>query len=837
MSALPAFATDSQYFDEMSSSLGRASLREEFVFTPTRLKTALKMALGCAVAMSLGFAFNWDYVYLGMVLPILYNRQDTRFDLRQLHVTMVAACLIATLYYLILNFSQSPIVFGLVLGGLLIVTGALTTIPIFGPCIAISQVMTSAVLVVYFYRLTPPQNVFFALTVVNLLGYVTTLAVNYLIWPYSPRQEWDERLRRVTRTCRRAYAEWFARPGGDGGRLQRPNRQDRQIFRLLELLDTLKPTDEADPGVELRTRAMRRVQEKLILLQDLRRAGRQMAGQPLPATFADLGGEIDRQFQYLEDLLANRPSKNPASPGSLEAAVHAAIDALPEPKVAAMIRQDFLILCAELESSPGVFHDMGQLPAAERLYRRRQSLVWTPPFHPKMLLQLNAASFRHGIKVALIVLACMMFWQAFRWPAGATLVASGLTVALPVAGLAGRQAVLRVWGMLLGLACAYACIALVITRADSILGYGSCVFFFLFVLGCLSAQSFRVGYMGIQGLITFIFILVFTDQQTIDLEPLRERFVALVTGVIIADVIILNLWPVRQVHTFLASIANNFATCARAWGAFRKGGAELERQHVKSVSEFNRELVQTGRLALSVEFEGGEGGPRYGYFARMFIQIIALFEQMRLVSVERIAGRGGRLPYSRVDAISEQFVVLAARLGHPLGSDLKPARITPPDPARPNEILDRRAREVEQILDSMDRLTSLPNNPVAERGDEAMPRGTELPPPPDGPPRFENGVVPEAAAKPRGFLVFGLVAFIVITLVLLKALSNGTPFLLVGGIYFPAWFSACFIGAALAFVTVIALRSHPLTRAAGIALVFFNLSVIYAFLAWQFLFN
>ena len=34
--------------------------------------------------------------------------------------------------------------------------------------------------------------------------------------------------------------------------------------------------------------------------------------------------------------------------------------------------------------------------------------------------------------IALIVLACMMFWQAFRWPAGATVVISGLTVALPV---------------------------------------------------------------------------------------------------------------------------------------------------------------------------------------------------------------------------------------------------------------------------------------------------------------------------------------------------------------------------------------------------------------------
>jgi hypothetical protein len=118
-----------------------------------------------------------------------------------------------------------------------------------------------------------------------------------------------------------------------------------------------------------------------------------------------------------------------------------------------------------------------------------------------------------------------------------------------------------------------------------------------------------------------------------------------------------------------------------------------------------------------------------------------------------------------------------------------------------------------------------------------MPGRLESSPSPGAPPSFENGVVPEAPAKPRGFLIFGLSAFITVALALLKALSGGTPFLLVGGIYFPAWFSASVVGAALAFTTLIALRSHPITRASGSALVFFNLSVIYAFLAWLVFFS
>ena len=114
--------------------------------------------------------------------------------------------------------------------------------------------------------------------------------------------------------------------------------------------------------------------------------------------------------------------------------------------------------------------------------------------------------------------------------------------------------------------------------------------------------------------------------------------------------------------------------------------------------------------------------------------------------------------------------------------------------------------------------------------------GPSPPPQSEAAPRFSNGLVPEAAPRSRGFLVFGLLVGIIVGVVLLRVLSRGTPFLLVGGVYFPAWFSAGDIGASLAMVTVIALRSLPVTRTAGTGLVFFNFAVIYAFLAWLFLF-
>ena len=117
---------------------------------------------------------------------------------------------------------------------------------------------------------------------------------------------------------------------------------------------------------------------------------------------------------------------------------------------------------------------------------------------------------------------------------------------------------------------------------------------------------------------------------------------------------------------------------------------------------------------------------------------------------------------------------------------------------------------------------SAPAPPPAESGDA---------------PRFADGTVPEAPPRRRGWLAFGLVAFLGVAVALLWSLSRHTPFLLVGGIYFPAWFSAAVIGGAFAAVTVLVLRSFSLTRAAGTGLVFFNCAVIYAFLVWLVLFT
>ena len=121
--------------------------------------------------------------------------------------------------------------------------------------------------------------------------------------------------------------------------------------------------------------------------------------------------------------------------------------------------------------------------------------------------------------------------------------------------------------------------------------------------------------------------------------------------------------------------------------------------------------------------------------------------------------------------------------------------------------------------------------------DQKPPADPATPPQSLEAPRFADGLVPEAPPRRRGLWVFGGVVFVVVAVVLMRLLSGGTPFLLVAGIYWPAWFSAGVVGIALAAVTVVALRSYSVTRAAGTGLVFCNCTVIYAFLVWLLLFQ
>ena len=713
--ATPPYQTDTQLLGERPGSFAWASVRQEFAPSATRIQSAARLALGCTLALVLAFLFNWTPVSNAMIPPLLLNRPDARYDLQQSLWTIASTAVMGMFFYWTLNFSQNVPTFALVLGGGLLLHGALTTLPKVGPSLSIGQVITSSVLATYFYAPNRREGVFLPLAMELTLGFSVALLVNSLCWPYSPRREWDERFRRAWGVCRESCARWFAGGEPEGGVVRRPGPLDRQLEELLGLFhDSIKPVDAADPGLTVRRAAVRCLEEIVFLLQDLRRVGRRAHAADNPAAFARLGRAFDDGFAGLERVLAG---------GDLPAGFPSAgVEALPSPASGpdALRHENLRRLQATLGACPDAFRALALLPAGESVTQREQILKWTAPFEFADLRQLNAQSWRQGAKVAIVVLAALGTWQALRLPSGGTVLFLALLVMLPDLGRSTRQALDCALGVLLGLVVAFLAVASVVKYVETIFGYGLCVFGVLFVLGYLAGASPRLAYVGFQGAISFVVVFVSSDRQSVSLEPLRERFVALAFGVTIALVVLHNLWPVRKVKAMFKTLAENFARCARDWEKLRQAKREdLSARQEASVQGFNEGLVRAGLLVNTIELEGGEGSPRYGYAGRLLTHQVALFEQMHLFGQgwAELAAADPDLAW-RAGEIQVRLQVLAQRLGQPAEPPYAdPAPSGEPLPAPPatdenvrREALSQRAGEIEAILASLDRLTGLPSS-------------------------------------------------------------------------------------------------------------------------------
>ena len=696
------------------------SLRQEFALTPTRLRSAVKFALGTTLVMVLAFLFNWPAA-TGMAVALVITRSDSHYDLPQALVAAFTAGVAGAFYYWSLRYSQNLPLFVLVLGGGFIVLGALTTLPGFGVAISIGMVAGSSLLTGYFYQPNARSFLFLPFTSQLLLGFAAPLVVQFALWPYSPRQEWDESFRRIWNECRRVCARWFAGEQAPA----RPDALDHQTKEIFGLTSQrVHPVDPADEGVAIRTAASRRIQEVIMLLHDLQRLGRGRSATDEPAAQRQLGGEFDRHFAGLESLLTGK-GKTPA--GSLRKSGwknplvdgQAGEDRISETDL--LRREDLRRLRATLDECSESFRAMALLRQAESVTQRDQSFNWVPAFKLQDLRQFGTAQpWQRGVKVALLVLSCLLFWQAFRWPNGGTVLSSAIIVNLPDVGSSARKAITRVYGLLLGLLCALLCTLLVVRYVETIFGYGLCVFLTLACLGYLCGASSRVNYAGFQAATSFVLTFIGDDRQSVSLDALRTRFVGLVAGVVIAEIILRGIHPVRKVKDMFKGLADNFALCAQAWcGLFQATPEEFPARRKEFIKKYNQGFAGNIALNDSIEFEGSEGSARYGYSGRLLVHEDALFEQMRLIGMDwtRLA-RGGKPLPAEFDAIRQRFATLAERLGHPVDLPPFPAGADHPETADPDptgqrtqhlHILEQRLQQVESILASMDRLTALPS--------------------------------------------------------------------------------------------------------------------------------
>ncbi len=441
---LPTFATNTQRLGERPPSFAWASLRQEFAASPTRVQSAVCLALGGTLALCLAFVFNWAPVSTALFPPLLLCRPDVRYDLRQSLWTLASVTGMGMFFYWSLNYSQSLPWFLLVLGGGTLLYATLTTLPTIGAALSTGQVIASSLLAGHFYTPNARQDTFLPFFSAMALGFGVALTLNTVVLPYSPRREWDGRFRRAWNECRRTLARWFADEEPVANFTERPGRLDRQLAEVLGLLaERIQPVDAVDPGFALRQAATRRLEEIVILLQDLSRVGRGESADAVAS--GSLRRELDARFAWLGSILNGRETAPPVTSD----------DGPVSDEPASLPQEDLRRLRAALDDCPDAFRALARLPAAESVTQRDQSLTWTPPFRWSDLRRLDASSWQQGARVTLVLLTALVTWQWFLLPAGGEMLFLALLVMQPDLGRASRQSLDCAVGVLLGLLFAY----------------------------------------------------------------------------------------------------------------------------------------------------------------------------------------------------------------------------------------------------------------------------------------------------------------------------------------------------------------------------------------------
>ena len=709
------------------------TLRGELNPSAPRVRSALKLALAGTITLALVFQFDWPSPGTALLTVLLIGRPDSRLDFYEAMLAALASLVIGTIYYLMLNLVQDPPWFCLALCGVFTTLGALSVTPKVGKIVSYGLVTPAAVLVNRFYEPNQVGTLFFPTTLQMLLGFTVALAVNSLLWPYSPRREWDEQCARTGRDCRRACVRWFA------GGAQPPEATSwlDRFFRLnLDTLSRIIPTDAGDPGLRVRAQASLWLEEVVACVQDLGsepRAGndevRRLWTNSVPGAIRRLGAALDAGF------VGTGPGSSVSETSRQE--LEEALRALPEDS--AVRGQGELLLenlrgLEALLAGGGEFRAaLARLQATERFTHRRQTLRWTPPVAGRDFLQVGPEQWKHGVQVALTVIAVFWLWQGLTWPNGSSVLTSALIVSLGTLGASARKLILRVLGVGFGVAFSLAATLFVVPHVQTFWGYGLLFFILLAGFSYVTAAGPRVAYIGFQGAVTFVLTFLESPVQSVDLDPLRQRAVAVVLGVLISSVIQQVVWPARRVNQLYGSIAQTFTGCARAWTALlhlpgEKEGASARRETF--IAGFNQDFSRSLQLHDDVEFEGGEGSPRYPHAGAMLIQMQRLFRQMLLFSHQReclpVAGPADAALRRRLESIGESFRTLLPRFGQATpgafppwtrGGETRTAPLEPPpDPPRMSGVearghrvtLDERAGKIEAALAALDELTLRP---------------------------------------------------------------------------------------------------------------------------------
>ena len=248
----------------------------------------------------------------------------------------------------------------------------------------------------------------------------------------------------------------------------------------------------------------------------------------------------------------------------------------------------------DLVSAPEEVHQTTPAP------REKKSLFVADAFT-------NPTHVQFALKVTLAGMIGYIFYTASDYFGIHTVYYTPLIIALGSTGATMLKGLLRIVGCVIGGALGLICTIWLIPRFETLGMYLVSVFFLHGLAAWIAFGSERISYMGLQIALTFDLGVLKDYGPAKEADPIRDRFIGIVLGILIISTVFSLVWP----EDARSAVRPKLVACLRAVTRLLniRGGHELNLQRERLQLEIASRLAEANAFQEQAAFEALIHGP------------------------------------------------------------------------------------------------------------------------------------------------------------------------------------------------------------------------------------
>jgi multidrug resistance protein MdtO len=219
----------------------------------------------------------------------------------------------------------------------------------------------------------------------------------------------------------------------------------------------------------------------------------------------------------------------------------------------------------------------------------------------------NPKHAQFALKVTLAGMIGYIFYTASDYFGIHTVYYTPLIIALASTGATIHKGVLRIAGCVIGGALGLICSIWVIPRFETLGMYVLIVFCLHGLAAWVAFGSERISYMGLQIALTFDLGVLKDYSPPTEIDPIRDRFIGIVLGILIISTVFSLVWPEEARSIARQKLAAGLRAVARLLNI--RGGSESNSERERLELEIASHLAEANASQEQAAFEALIHGP------------------------------------------------------------------------------------------------------------------------------------------------------------------------------------------------------------------------------------